>query len=91
MRKTTVLTSCAQAVYELVAGNNIGVSLYSVAASSQTLPVGKMATYTGFKPTFVLGLVHPFLLFLVSVSDGLIHLIHRTNKDYDKLKVIINS
>lgn len=91
MRSPSVLTNCAQPVHGLGFGQSTNSALSAAGGSALLSLVGKNPTYTWVKPTFVLGLVHAFLLFLVSVTSRFVHIIHRTNKDHDKLKVIINS
>ena len=91
MRKPTVLTNCAQPVYGLGFRSNNGLSLYADTNNQPSLPVYETTVYTPAKPIFVLGFVHAFFVLLVSVTDGFVHIIHRTNKDHNKLKVIINS
>ena len=91
MRNYTLLTNCAQPVYGLRFQQPPATALSAVVTPSVISPVGIYSTYTLVKPTFVLGLVHPFLLFLVSVKGRVVHLIHRTNKDYNKFKIRNNS
>ena len=91
MRNPTMLTNCAQPVHRLGFGQASDLALSAASGPALLSPVGKNPTYAYVKPTFVLGLVHAFLLFLVSVTSLFVHIIHRTNKDHDKLKVIINS
>ena len=91
MRNATVLTSCAQPVYGLGFRSNNGLGLCADINNQPSQPVYETTAYTPSKPIFVLGFVHAFFVLLVSVTDGFVHIIHRTNKDHSKLKVIINS
>lgn len=86
-----MLKSCAQPVYGLGVRRTKLVTLSATYNYSATSPVYVGPTYTGYKPTFVLGLVHYFFSQLVSVRAKVVHLIHRTNKDNNKFKVKNNS
>ena len=85
------MRNCAQPVHTVGVQGAFGVSLYAVGWNPKNRPVHFSPTYTGFKPTFVLGLVHYFFNQLVSVRERVVHIIHSTNKDDSKFKMINNS
>lgn len=82
--------NCAQPVHRLGLQRAGVVDLYAATSNQQTSPVYLLLTYASFKPTFILSFMHSFFGLLVSVKLLFIHVIHRTNKDINKFKVIIN-
>ncbi len=79
--------TCAQAVYCWGTVTRLVVGLYAAKNVTTKLPVYERPSCTLMIPTFVLNLVHPILCFLTEVTDRVVHNIHSTYKEDNKINV----
>ena len=84
MRKRT---TCAQAVYYYSIAGRVMIGLCAAKNKTPVRPVYERLTFTPSLPTFVLNLVHPVLCFLTEVSDWVVHNIHSTYKEDNKINI----
>ena len=54
---------------------------------SKKMAVDALPSYTLFSPTFVLAFIHRVLRFLTEVNRPVVHSIHSTYKDHNKINV----
>ena len=81
--------SCVQAVYWLRIITDDLVHLYAAQKDCHDSPVDVTRTYALVTPTFVLGTIHRNVIRFTSVADRLMLCIHSTNKDHDKINLLI--